>query len=1773
MEIAVGKAATYTIGTNALTDYTVTGNTNPTVASITPDQIIRVTDGEFEIEGLGAGTTTIQIFWDARKYNEELDEDTCVVEVTVTAAPSPDLTVSKVTNAQDVKVGEPIVYSITVANTGSGDAPDVTLTDALPAEVSYVSADASQGDCSASDGMVSCALGTVPAQGDAEITITVQAETAGTAANSANVSGGGADPVTSQEVTTTIIPLEVPGRLKVRKTLRMGGLSTGVDLPRGSAIIDGSYTFRITVTNTSTETARNVIIEDELPSGIVPDDSDYASTPSCPVEGIVLRCEIDELVAGESVTVTFPIKSLKLGMFTNTAFAESDNVLGGEGSLDFEVIENPFTTNVEPESQTVHVEEKGYVTFSASNTSDVEQLAPVVVRANDEMNLEVLIPSGGVCKRNDEGHAFCGAVVRAGDVYTLGVEITATLPGAYELDFVIGDTTATSTVEVPSVPELTKTSSNHVSSGTLLDPVNTFTGELFFAAPAYLNLRGPLPLAFRRYYASFLAHDGKVAGSLGPNWSHSFDGRLLRLAPGIVELISSRGRATTFESSEGEWVQVDNLDVPFQLIEDAGGFVVGDLRTQRIYTFDAEGRLTEIADGRGNALALTYDGDGRLSEVDDGLGATLSFSYAGDRLTAVTDGTRTVSFTYSAGVLASATDPLGHTTTYSYDDAGDRPGLLTAMTRPEGNARYTQDYDEDGRVTRQTTALGNTYAMSYNEDITTATDPLGQSIQHTHTAAGELTAYTDETGQTVELAYDEEGQRTSVTDRMGATTAFTFHGPSGLPASSTVANGAVTTFTYTPRTTGGLTFYDLTGVGYADGTSVNMSYDDDGNLTSSTDRAGAMRGYTYNERGEMVSATNPEGGVTTFAYNADGTLVSIQDPSGNTTTFAYDGLRRLVRATFPDGTNRTFAYDAADRLTELTTERGTAYAFAYDDNGNLTSVTDPAGRSVRYAYDAMDRIVQVTDRLDHVLAIEYDALGRMASRTDRTGATMQFGYDAHGHLTSVTDGGGQMWTMAYDDEGVLTGLSNPSGETTTFATNAMGWPTQVTSPMGHSTQLVYDVLGRVTSLQDPRGATTTLSRESRGLLDAATLPGGASASYDRDGFGLLTAVTDPNSQSWDSPRDDLGRTTAFTDPLGRSATYAHDARSRVVQIEQPRGLGAVSLTYDGASNLTGISHSDGTTLSYSYDDHGRIVEVTGVTLERDALGRIVESNGLAIGRDAEGRITSVTLPAGEVTYGYDARGLLTEVTDWMGGTNTFTYDAAGRRTLLRRPNGVATRYTYDADGRLTSIEEMLAGDDEEVELAASVLERDARGQITRATRDVPLMPTLTPEQRTYRHDAASQVEGWNHDALGRRTDDDTRTYMWDGLGRLTRSVEAGAGVQHDYDGFGQRVSRTVDGGATRSYVWNYALGLPSVAVERSGSSATHYNVHTPGGDLLYRVDAETGMRRYYHYDEVGNTQFVTGDAGEVIAAYAYSPYGEVLTESGETYGNPFAWQGQFGVMQEADDLYYVRARYYDAESGRFLSRDPVKSTHPATINPYQYARGIPGARVDPTGRRDIHGQWGIAVRSSLKNIYLERRSIDAQVSERESDPTTSIMTEMNTWSEEKQLLFGIQAWVFRPGRAAQGSGIKALNQSDRRALDASPMAAVEEGDADGECAVAPQTQREAGQKFQAFPFLGYGALAYAESIQDALLVGALLGQIAGPIGDAQGATSVLLFRLFIDGPRGMDDGRYGLEYILENQIRGETNAHTDPPTIDLPPGEDVPDTSIMTEMPQKLVIC
>jgi RHS repeat-associated protein len=119
---------------------------------------------------------------------------------------------------------------------------------------------------------------------------------------------------------------------------------------------------------------------------------------------------------------------------------------------------------------------------------------------------------------------------------------------------------------------------------------------------------------------------------------------------------------------------------------------------------------------------------------------------------------------------------------------------------------------------------------------------------------------------------------------------------------------------------------------------------------------------------------------------------------------------------------------------------------------------------------------------------------------------------------------------------------------------------------------------------------------------------------------------------------------------------------------------------------------------------------------------------------------------------------------------------------------------------------------------------------------------------------------------------------------------------------------------------------------------------------IVRQGSGQAPRLYYVHDGLGSVRQLVDTTGQIETNYAYDPVGVQLV-GGEVY-NPYQFTGE--AWDAEVELLYLRARYYQPEVGRFITKDPWRGDtwEAATLNRYAYARNGPVNSTDPSGLQD-----------------------------------------------------------------------------------------------------------------------------------------------------------------------------------------------------------------------------
>ncbi len=691
---------------------------------------------------------------------------------------------------------------------------------------------------------------------------------------------------------------------------------------------------------------------------------------------------------------------------------------------------------------------------------------------------------------------------------------------------------------------------------------------------------------------------------------------------------------------------------------------------------------------------------------------------------------------------------------------------------------------------------------------------------------------------------------------------------------------------------------------------------------------------------------------TSFTYdNNNGRILSIKDPSGNSTSYWYDVIGRIKQANNSDSISYCqFLYDdsAANKLTTLD-ERGNKTIFYFDKIGREKKVerwglSASAYSTTQYTYNWLDEVASSTDERGHLTLMTYDYLGRPLSIKNPSGSQATNTYDNKANTVTSVDEMGHKVIHAYDYLGRLNSTKECYGSgrynVTMMTYDAAGHLLTVRDNKTQVTRMSYDRLGRETGITFPDSRTESTGYDESGRVISQTSRNGIVVTSSYDTVGNLIRLVG-GGETIKTRYDAESRVISTSNSLG-IISYQYNNRDMVSQMRQT--INSTSYTfyfrYDATGALISTDYPDGRSLSCIYDAYGRVREmkqgstrlvnytyntddsvskkyfcngnstVTYNYNNRDWLTSIVAKNGTTSILDLtytcfnDGNVQSIVDAvggAGTENYVYDQQERLTQATGYWG-TLKYTYDAVGNR-LSKTTNTTTKTYTIGSYNQLSG-----DGDFSYV--------YDRNGNVI------------------YKNSSASVGYHFYYDAF-------------DHMIRVDKKDTPGGSwyvvAQYFYDANGAR-AKTKEGGTVIDFI--YSGHDPMYQNSSAGNNKFVY----VGGCLEVRVF--NGVDKYcYVSDGLGSTRLVlkngnSGGAAVVFKAKTYLPFGTAMGVSGS---DKVTYAGE--IKDDPAGLFYLFARYYDPETGRFLSLDPLLGSlyGPQTQNRYAYCANNPEIYTDPSG--------------------------------------------------------------------------------------------------------------------------------------------------------------------------------------------------------------------------------
>jgi RHS repeat-associated protein len=995
------------------------------------------------------------------------------------------------------------------------------------------------------------------------------------------------------------------------------------------------------------------------------------------------------------------------------------------------------------------------------------------------------------------------------------------------------------------------------------------------------------------------------------------------------------GDVTMTDAREKEWVDVYD------------GGVIDERRNPlgetTEFEYDLDLNVTQISDPRQNTTFMEYDDAGNLEKRT----TPAPFSDVEEWL-------------YNArNDVDLYTDPRGNQTDYEYDNNGnlnfveqphandgdpEQPvtryepdpvtGLVEAIVDPR-DKRTEFEYDEDGNLRLIRSPEGHETTMSYDPvsgQLETLVDPRGNELggnpadftwNFEFNAHDQLHKQFDPFDHLTELRYDQVGNLEKRIDAKNHETVYTYWESNRLKSVTAPDPDGPEDPLLSPVT--------------------QYEYDPVGNLKKVTDAEERDIVYEYDDANRLSMTTAPktdtESRVWTYEYDESGNPDFMVDPNGNATVSEGDGLT-------------DYGYDELNRLESISYSDSTPnVTFVYDENGRRTQMTDGAGTE-SYDYDELNRLETVT-RGSTTFSYSYDLASNLTQRTYPGGAVVDATYDDDGHLDTIASNG--ITSYDYDAAGNLQTTTLPSAN-------------------GHVETRQYDEAGRLDDLEHTKNG-TTLARFAA-VLDPVGNPEqivrtGAhplTQTYSYDNLDRLTGVCfqaatcgaqDPFI-NW--TYDKVGNRKTETRPagtttyqyndgdelegrsgLGGSVTYTYDQNGN--QLTE----GAKTFEYDLADRMTEATSGTADT-TYSYDGVGKRLQA--VTEPPPSVPSVRTPCPTAIGTS---NIATVAKPTGTVAGDLLIVGLAFEKgsdaqtptpTGWTLILRTTQSSNVGYATF-RKVAGASEPANYSFT--LTNSPKWsigicaIAGANTSAPIVSLGASNSSGNPVAPSVNTggpdrlvlafyANKKPTMfngytTPPPVSERWDRPNSAGGLPSNAM----------ISYTPAAGLTGTKTAIAGEAAEWVAQQIAIAPGVTTSTTK-FLWDINHAVPQIALERDAADVDQRR-------YLYghqRIAQTAGTPSYYHTDTLGSVAHLTSDTGTTQRTLAYEPFGIERTNTGPGLGTPFKFTGEY---HDATGLYHLRARQYDPETGRFLSRDPIASAGSA----YAYAANNPLVYNDPTG--------------------------------------------------------------------------------------------------------------------------------------------------------------------------------------------------------------------------------
>ena len=535
--------------------------------------------------------------------------------------------------------------------------------------------------------------------------------------------------------------------------------------------------------------------------------------------------------------------------------------------------------------------------------------------------------------------------------------------------------------------------------------------------------------------------------------------------------------------------------------------------------------------------------------------------------------------------------------------------------------------------------------------------------------------------------------------------------------------------------------------------------------------------------------------------------------------------------------------------------------------------------------------------------------------------------------------------------------------------------------------------------------------------------------FEVDLLHRITATTDRLGKHVAYTYDSVGNQTSVTYPDGTTATKEYDLVHNLTKVVEEDGR-TTTYEYDGMGRVTHMEYPDGWVEDYHYDSIGQLLAIE----DTDPSQKDMKQQKNVFEYDVCGNMTREYMRGNgtgeattDVTYTYDELHRVTSAKELYGNAwRSYQYDSLGNLTYEENSNSV--HYDYKLNNLNQLVQKTYSSNDKE----GTVYTYDNRGNLVKEeygkfNGNANGNKRQTVAEYTY-DETNKMVKGVN--SIG-----ESSSYLFNGKNALVEQTwhiakngygyhDVDAGIEDPADttngkggngsggkghgngngqgngnGAGDKPTGTTVGSfstVVKQFVIDYTVETKDPLMEHEvngldyryvyGNERLSVNISPIPNGAGHIVESGTvgqQIRLYYHQDLRGTVDYLTSPVSQKVESWThYNEWGEITHNAVLKTGYRELDLVKNYTGHDFDailNMYYAKARMYDAENRRFVALDPIMDgsrydiseqvTDPTMFVQYLYVQNNPLIWVDPLGLFEIKFEGIVSKQANSEKMY------------------------------------------------------------------------------------------------------------------------------------------------------------------------------------------------------------